>query len=375
MKLKAVLKILVPILCILATTEIISYIYFKFFIPAGLRESAYFTVHSLTSSKKQPDIKPYLWSNYAPNPLSANVNKFGWRYGGCTKEKRFRIFCSGGSTTWSIMASSPEKSYPAQLEKYLQGLGYDVDVVNGGVSYYTSAEELGTLLFRGIYTKPDLVLIHTGGNDILPFMSPKEYKPDYTHWRTIDDGYDNISRNDLFRICWRIPSWLFRVIATLRLRPDAFTRMTIGKQLEEAQETFLATNNFSDRQPLGLENNLKSMIAVSQANKADVVTTLFNLQSSKLHIALMPYLKNDPEKYQEVKDRCDLAMKIANNTIQKVSDEMGVSVIPFDKFVPSHDDFWVDQCHLNDEGINEKAVFIGKWLIGNGILNKINRSK
>ncbi|GAK50577.1 hypothetical protein U14_01809 [Candidatus Moduliflexus flocculans] len=238
-----------------------------------------------------------------------------------------------------------------------------MDVVNGGASYYTSAEELGTLAFRGIYTEPDLVLIHTGGNDIYPLMSPRAYQPDYSHWRTVDGGYDNLSRNDLFRAAWIVPSWTFRVWATLRLKPDAMMRAMLSKELDSAMNILLDTNDFSQRQPVGLERNLRSMIAITRAHGATPVTILFNQHSERYHQFLLPFLKNDPQKYAEVRQRADMAMSMVNQTILRVSNELNVPVIPYHLFTPSHDDYWQDQCHLNEEGLVEKAMFIGKWLV------------
>ena len=346
--------------------EIFSYGYFRYKISPALRWNVYFVIQGTTYS--QLSIKPYLWSNYAPNPASPQVNDFGWRYGGGPKGKRFRIFCSGGSTTWTDRATSPEKSYPAQLEKYLQQKGYDVDVVNGGASYYTSAEELGTLQFRGIYTEPDLIIIHTGGNDIYPLMSSREYRPDYTHWRTVEDGYDNLSRNDLFRTVWTIPSWTVRLWAIFSLKPDAMMRAMLSKEMTSAMKILVDTNDFSQRQPGGLEHNLRSMIAIAQAHHAKVITMLFHQHSNRYHLFLLPFLKEQPEQYARVIERADLAVKMVNDTIRTVSEEMGVPVIPYTSFEPSREEFWVDHCHLNDGGAREKAMFIGNWLIEHKML-------
>lgn len=350
---------------LLIIAEVFSYIYFQYLLPQQLRDNARFTIWGI--SPLPQEVKPYLWSNYAPNPQSPQVNQYGWRYGGGAKGDHFRILCLGGSTTWSAKVSEAKKSYPAQLEKYLQNLGYHVDVVNAGVSYYTSAEEVGTLAFRGIYTEPDLVLIHTGGNDIFPFLSPETYQPDYSHWRMVDEQYDNLSRNDMFRAFWHVPSWTFRLFLTVILKPDAFIRAMVAKQPRSAEEDILDINDISQRQAIGLEKNLTTLISIARGHGADVVTILFNFQYDRLH-TLIPSLQENPVKYQNAKERVRFAMESSNKTIQHVSDEMGVPVIPFDLFVPSNNDFWVDQCHLNDEGTLEKAIFIGQWLIEHDIL-------
>ena len=40
-----------------------------------------------------------------------------------------------------------------------------------------------------------------------------------------------------------------------------------------------------------------------------------------------------------------------------------VKVIPFNEFQPSSQEYWYDNCHLTEEGIKEKAIFIGEYLI------------
>jgi len=56
----------------------------------------------------------------------------------------------------------------------------------------------------------------------------------------------------------------------MRMHPNAFFRATIAKQLSSVQEGLLADNDISDREPVGLECNLRSMIAISRTNGAQV---------------------------------------------------------------------------------------------------------
>jgi hypothetical protein len=282
--------------------------------------------------------------------------------GGPKQVGTFRIFCLGGSTTWSSQVTAPELSYPARLESYLKSKGYNVDVVNGGAPYFTSAEEVGTLAFRGIYTSPDLVLIHSGGNDARPLRSPGEYRPDYAHWRTVDYTSSALSAEDYFRVLWKLPSWTSRVFLTYRLRPNPFNRTMVGKQLTTPQEALLATNDISHRDPIGLKNNLRTLIAISRAYGADVANITFNLRYDKL-VKLVPQMANDPQLAERVIKRERLSIDKSNDAIREISASLSVPIIPFDKFETSRPEYWVDQCHLSNEGSNEKAIFIGDYLI------------
>jgi len=347
--------------------EVLACCYFHYVIPSSLRQSVYYVVSgedSLPPSK----IESYLWANYRPNPESSEVNEFGWRYGGGPKEDGiFRILCIGGSTTWSDKVTNSEESYPARLEHYLQNQGYHVDVVNGGAPYFTSAELVGTLAFRGIYTDPDLVVIHTGGNDTAPLRSPEEYKPDYTHWRTVDPNIVGLTKNNLFQALWNIPSWTYRLYLIHSLQPNAFFQQQVGKQVTSSQEGLLADNYVFDREPIGLENNLRTLVAISQGHGADVVGITFNPRYDKVWMQV-PLIKEDPDLESRVIERLRWSMDETNETIRDVCFELGVPVIDFDEFETTRPEFWVDSCHLTVEGIEEKAEFIGDQLIESQVL-------
>jgi len=309
--------------------------------------------------------------------MSPAANEFGWRYGGGPKQQGvFRILCLGGSTTWSSSATSADRSYPARLEKYLKSKGYSVDVVNGGAPYFTSAELVGTLAFRGIYTSPDLVLIHTGGNDTGPFMSPREYRSDYTHWRTVDPSISESTNLDFFRVMWNFPSWTSRLFFTYYLHPNALYQRMVGKQLTSPQDGMFADNDISNREPTGLKKNLRSLIAISNSNGAKVVSITFNIQFNKywdfLPQAERRKLAFDPQLSKRVVNRLKFSIDKSNDATRQISAEYSVPVIPFDSFQTSSPEYWHDHNHLTDEGVNEKAIFIGDFLIKNNIIPMVD---
>ena len=61
----------------------------------------------------------------------------------------------------------PEQAYPPRLEAALRGAGVNASVVNAGVSGDTTADGLARIDFTLGGSKPDLVLISLGGNDML----------------------------------------------------------------------------------------------------------------------------------------------------------------------------------------------------------------
>ncbi len=75
------------------------------------------------------------------------------------------ILAFGNSLTEGF-GVDPEESYPARLEDRLRADGFQVRVVNGGISGETSSAALSRLDWM-LETQPDIVIVETGGNDAL----------------------------------------------------------------------------------------------------------------------------------------------------------------------------------------------------------------
>lgn len=81
------------------------------------------------------------------------------------EEPSLTILAFGDSLTAGY-GVDPADSYPAQLERKLRSDGYPVKVINGGISGETSSAALNRLDWM-LKTKPDIVIVETGGNDAL----------------------------------------------------------------------------------------------------------------------------------------------------------------------------------------------------------------
>jgi acyl-CoA thioesterase-1 len=66
-----------------------------------------------------------------------------------------------------------DESFPTQLEKRLQTAGYDVDVVNAGVSGDTTAGGLARIEWT-LADRPEIVIVELGGNDALRGLDPTQ---------------------------------------------------------------------------------------------------------------------------------------------------------------------------------------------------------
>ncbi len=75
------------------------------------------------------------------------------------------ILAFGDSLTEGL-GVDPQENYPSQLERKLQEMGYNVKVINGGISGETSTAALERLDWM-LETRPQIVIVETGANDAL----------------------------------------------------------------------------------------------------------------------------------------------------------------------------------------------------------------
>ncbi|MCK4660395.1 MAG: hypothetical protein KAV82_12805 [Phycisphaerae bacterium] len=90
------------------------------------------------------------------------------------KSTEFRIVCLGGSTTWGHGAAA-DKAWPAVLERILCEDGCDVEVINAGFPWYSTASSLVNYALLMRHYNPDVVIITHGVNDLYrSFPQPGE---------------------------------------------------------------------------------------------------------------------------------------------------------------------------------------------------------
>ena len=89
-----------------------------------------------------------------------------------TSDESIKIIAFGDSLTAGYGVSQAE-AYPAQLEVLLQNKGYDVSVINSGVSGETTRGNLERANFIRSQD-PDIVILGIGGNDALRALPLEE---------------------------------------------------------------------------------------------------------------------------------------------------------------------------------------------------------
>lgn len=91
-----------------------------------------------------------------------------------------RVLFSGGSTTFDLLASSNQQSWPWQVETMLRSRGRPVEVFNAGFPGWTSLENTISLVIRDLDLRPDVVVLFQGINDLQP-ASHVPFDPQYEH--------------------------------------------------------------------------------------------------------------------------------------------------------------------------------------------------
>ena len=308
---------------------------------------------------------PYLlWEN-TPEYISEDgvrqTNNLGYRNKEdfeFTKDANvFRILALGGSTTWGYLLDDPDDTWPSQLEKMLndalsENSDFDkIEVINGGLNYGTSAELLLHYLYRDRYLDPDIVIIHTGGNDAKLLLF-HDYNPDYSFFRpgwTADihrlrtgEGFlirhSNIAK--LFYAFWLNDSvalpYINKQDKSFDLRPQYYVE------------------NAEKNEPIGFERNLRLLIE--------------NIISDGAKPVLFPYVTVSDEQFDilsaESAERVGFTRKIRAGLVIALDKDYEVMgslsreyQIPLITLSPEEipTEYFLDDAHLSKEGEAIKA--------------------
>lgn len=287
---------------------------------------------------------PYLLYVNTPNYFAYGLrqhNSMGYRGAEIDPAKgRIRVLVLGGSTTYSWSVHDPNRTWVAQFEALFPK--QSVQVINAGVAYATSAEILARYMFRDRYLKPDVVIFHEGGNDVIPLWYPN-YNPEYSHFRgpgfrpVVGPLERMLLRFNLFRYLYA-RNWT-RTLGDLThlVHPYNFDKIK-----DEDAERGSSSGSVE-----GFERNLDLLIRNIKADGALPIIFGF-LQAQEAFLS-----KNRPELVGKEKA---LVIGLARNyeVMRRIAKKYNVPFVDpqQEKFPPS---VFVDNCHLNEEGEGIKA--------------------
>jgi hypothetical protein len=128
--------------------------------------------HSAAANFRDDPVLGWVWKDLPDRRVGLNAD--GFRYGRVEKakgERTWRAFTLGDSQTFGAHLSANE-TYSAHAERFIQeavGDQWNVQVINAGLSGYSSLQALRLLQTRLMDWSPDLIVV-----DCKPFDSPEE---------------------------------------------------------------------------------------------------------------------------------------------------------------------------------------------------------
>jgi lysophospholipase L1-like esterase len=305
--------------------------------------------------------------NYMPTPgytLFGQVQHNADGYRGeavpLLKGSRYRVLFLGGSTTYGSTAKLPHQAYPVQTALWLdslmarQGLRWrthdGVEVINGGLEGGWSTDELNHYLHRFRHYRPDMVVIHSAGNDAEQDIRSTAYTPDMVNARPPETF-------QIYR--YHIPAFLFRS----RLFSYVVIRFFLQESFNHDQPRIKAALDIpyqwyatADKDALvaggfrggAFHRNMATLIREAQADSADVALLPFGLNEQWPHL-------NDPPHYVP-------NVTVFNGILKELSTETGAIWIEFNYASVSPQN-WLDDCHLSPEGDSQKGRLVAGTLL------------
>ena len=146
---------------------------------------------------------PFNPKKYGKNPYwELKINSQGIRADETIQQKSpstIRIICIGDSVTFGHEVDAPH-SYPFLLKKILQkfyGQSLRVEVINAGISGYTSRQGLVYLKKSLLQFQPDWVILEFGPNDVKPNIQHFFLKDKQILQGNVKTGFKKISQSPL----------------------------------------------------------------------------------------------------------------------------------------------------------------------------------
>lgn len=265
------------------------------------------------------------------------------------KTDAIRILFLGGSTTYGSGVWHPDSSFPAQTGVMLKEIFPDkkFEIINAGAESATSAEELAYYHFKFRYYQPDIVVLHTGGNDAL--TGPKEpyYQPDHSNFRNINfsmppiQGSGKLLMRSYFISFLSINFYFKHLVAHNHvLQAGNNQQFAHWFQVEKVD-----TNNIS---PDGFYNNIELLVQ--------------EITDDGHQLAIMPFVINKQHTFSRNHPEYVARVIEINGLLKKLNDEYGATWIDFDYATISDKNSWQDDCHVDTKGEHDKAKLVSQTL-------------
>ena len=261
-----------------------------------------------------------------------------------------RVICLGGSTTYGVTVAHNSATYPAALERYLSGpmkpAGWErAEVFNLGVGGYTSREVLENLRLHGLAMEPDLILIQSAVNDVVPRFYT-DFACDYAHFRKpmrpIAPGWAGrmAYRSHLFLWAGYGLGWLGPL--TLQSR--------VQHPLPPAAE---ALENLAKNGVDCFRENIEAAVRLGQAQGA-VVCLL-----TQAYLAV-PAFEAPNESLQVLDAGYRSGLAEHNEVLREVARDLDAVCIDLGEAMPLEHRYFADPIHMTETGNTVKARLVAE---------------
>jgi lysophospholipase L1-like esterase len=297
--------------------------------------------------------KPYLL--YANTPNYSNEygpqhDEFGYRE---TEETTnisasHKILAIGGSTTYGYSVNSADEVWTHELQELFLDSEKSVDVINGGLNWATTSELLAKYVFKDQWIDHDLLIIHTGGNEILPIFFP-DFQSDYTHVRNQTGQTsgniekDLLEKSGILSHAWSIWS-AGSDFGLYKGQPFSFKKLVP----EEVDQRISIDERYTT-----FYKNVSSIVEIAKSHGRRVL--------------IIPFVNNH---YNPSYNRNDLSHLNKQIELHQIKMTDILSTLAKEKYVDLYkiergaisESSFTDNCHLNVDGQKEKALSIYMYL-------------
>jgi hypothetical protein len=304
----------------------------------------------------------------------------------------FRIFCLGGSTTYTTVAEHPSQAYPAALETELHKRGYDhVRVINAGAEGWTTFESLINFQLRVADFEPDMIVVYHGINDAIGrvVLPSRAYRGDNSgfirHTALYNKPIPLWERSTIVRIVQTLLGDRTSPLELLNTFSEPIQTAAFWSYLYQAGEGTYPSGIFTDyplasifkaNKPIYFERNLNNLVASSANHGATAVLATFalseNYNGSVFASSTGSEETRTPNRYAVALSAPEFAKAIEeqNEIVLKIGERDDVHAFDFANAFPHDANFFVDPIHVNEAGARAKGKLFAEYLLSEGLVPK-----
>ena len=262
------------------------------------------------------------------------------------KKNKIRINCLGGSTTMNYLGGQNDNntSYPIELQKKLdlyQKNKYEVN--NFGQGLYNSTDVLVRFITSHINTKPDIIILYIGYNDIRSYLT-NNFSSDHSHSRkTLNFSKFKIFLNYIaFDFKLSFLNYFLSKISVYNIKDSLTQEISKGK---------FNLNNSPKKGLKIFAQNIELIIIICSRMKIKLVMSSFcfykhkTIKNNKLHL-----------KFQKI-------INEENKILKKLARKNAIPFVDNNLAIEKKDLNFVDSIHFSKKGMTNLAENFFKEII------------